>query len=441
MEKCFPLFPHNGKKVFPARPAIPRAGALAALLLAGVLPAAGAEPTRLTVGQGWAWVREFFPPSGEKEIGRIVWTNPPAQIDLDTLQVWNVRRPWPVREWRWLESPAPPRTAEEARPLVWRPRPEPPPPPARDRLEIILAGPLSHSMGHSLTYRLPDFNWSAFYRVTVRGIGPESIEAVQVDLTANLRIQNRTATAYPGARISLIGADQALQPPPKPFGLLDLNPDTALTDLWLAPERPEPGIPSLYPLQTAADIPPNGQAEIQFARVLRKPAQITHICDSAEVPSPSPQGGVALRRLLLIPNTPAMNLGFPLPPGQADLFLGAARGAPFQSGRLLHTPFPGTLQINMGTAPTVRASRQAIEEIQLPDGAWQADHAITLVNDLVSPVRIQVTETPATPRQWTLVRSSIPCKETTRALNFDLTLPPQSSKTITFRLRLAAHTP
>ena len=270
--------------------------------LLGCALAAGAEPARLTIGQGWAWVRETFPPSGEKEISRILWSQPPPQIDLDTLQVWNVRRPWPIQEWRWLE-PGPPPPADPSQPLVWRPRENLPLPPARTQLEIQFNQPLPHSMGHSLTYRLPGFNWHAFYRVTVRGIGPESIDAVQVDLTAFLRIQNDTAAAYPDARISLVGVDEYLLPRQKSFGLLDLDPGTAL-----------------------------------------------------------------------------------------------------------------------------------------PEGSIQADHTLTLINDLSSPVRIQATERPATPLQWDLVRSSSPCTETTSALLFDLTLQPRTTQVITYRLRMNART-
>ena len=65
---------------------------------------------------------------------------------------------------------------------------------------------------------------------------------------------------------------------------------------------------------------------------------------------------------------------------------------------------------------------------------------VTLVNNLASPVRIQIEEKPATPMQWSLVRTSSPCSESTRALHYDLTLPPQSAKTITYRLRLTART-
>ena len=50
-------------------------------------------------------------------------------------------------------------------------------------------------------------------------------------------------------------------------------------------------------------------------------------------------------------------------------------------------------------------------------------------------------EKPATPMQWNLVRSSIPCTESTRALTFDLTVPPRSTQTISDRLRLVARNP
>jgi len=409
--------------------------ALALLFGAG---AVAAKPAQLTVGQGWAWVREFFPPSGEREIDRIVWTDPPARMDLNTLQVWNVRRTWPIQEWRWMGPP--PMTAPAADdPLVWHPEDTLQAPPSREKLEILLARPLSHAMGHSLTYRLPDFNWKALYRLTVRGIGPERIGTVQVDLTAFLRIQNGNDVAYPAARVSLVGVDESLQPPPKPFGLLALNSDTALTDLWLSPMDAPDLHSAIYPLETEAAIPAHGEAKIQFARVQRKPAQITHICDSDDIPSPTPSGGMPLQRVLLIPNTEKMGLGFPLPPGQADLFLGTMRGAPVQSGHILHTPFPGILNLDMGPVDSVRAIRAASEPVPLPEGAWQQDYSVTLVNRLASPVHIQVAEKPDTPLQWNLVRSSVPCEETTRELHFDVTVPPQSTQAITYRLRMRMH--
>ena len=96
-------------------------------LLAAAWPVAllAASPARLTIGNGWAWVREFFPPSGAGEITRMVWTNPPPQLELDSLQVWNVRRPWPVQEYGW-SGPSPAPVFPESGPIVWRPVKPPP---------------------------------------------------------------------------------------------------------------------------------------------------------------------------------------------------------------------------------------------------------------------------------------------------------------------------
>lgn len=414
---------------------------LAGTVLAGV-SAAAPPPALLTIGQGWAQVREFFPPSGETEISTVHWTNPPPEIDLDTLQVWSVGRLWPAREWRWRDTPEPGAGPEDSPPPVWTPRDGiAVRRPARDVLDIELERPMSHRMGHSLTYRLPGLGWQAFYRVVVRGIGPESIQSVQVDLSAHVRIRNETPAAFPDARLSLTGSDATLLPPPKPFGLLAVNPDTPLSDLWLFHPDPPAELPRHYPLDAPADIPARNETEILFARVVRKPAQIVHLCHSDEIPAPTRSGGLPLRRLLLIPNSASHGLGFPLPPGEADLFLGAARGTPLQTGHVAHTPHPGTLQVDMGLTDTVRATRQTREEIPLPEGAWQSDHSILLENRLDTPVQVTAIEKPDTPMEWNLVRSSIPSTAAGRELRFETTVPPKSTRTITYRLRLTARNP
>ena len=408
---------------------------LACSLWSALLPSlqAQTDSTLLTVGPGWAWVREFFPSSGETEIDQIIWTNPPPQIELDTLQVWNIRRLWPVRDWRWLE----PKMSEPSQnALLWKPAGSFASPSSSRSLEIHLAEPLSHRLGHSITYRLPRWNWSAFYRVTVRGIGTESTDAVQVDLVAHVRIQNDTSAEYRQAKVSLVGTDSSSLAPSKPFGLLDLNPDSPLSDLWLSRHSSDPAIPIVYPLQIETPIPAHRQTEVPFAQVLRKPAQITHLCDSENIPAPTPAGGIPLQRRLLIANLPTLGLGFPLPAGKAEIFLGTVQGAPLQSGHVFPTPFPGTLQLDMGPVEAVRASRQTGEQQALPEGAWQAEYSITLVNQQKSVARIQVIEKPPTPMKWNLVKSSLPCQQREGTLNFDLTVQPQSTQTISYRLRL-----
>ncbi|MDD2239545.1 MAG: hypothetical protein PHI93_02670 [Kiritimatiellae bacterium] len=411
------------------------------LAVMGLTPLAAAPPpAQLMIGQGEVWVREFFPPTGERDIERIAWDHPPPGVDLDSLQVWSVGRLWPVRDWRWRASAVTTAATDEAAAVVWRPRDTTPiRRPAREVLDITLDRPMSHRMGHSLTYCLPGLDWRAFYRIVVRGIGPESIQSVQVDVEAHIQIHNKTSASFPHAQLSLTGSDAPLHPPPKPFGLLALNPDTPLSDLWLFRPASPTRLPHHYPLNTSANLPAHHATDLIFARVARKPAHIVHRCDSDQIPSPTQSGGLPLQRLLRIPNTAANGLGFPLPPGRADLFLGRAHGAPLQAGYVDHTPHPGLLEIDMGPTETVRATRQAEVEVPLPEGAWQADHTIILVNRLGSPVQVVAIEKPDTPMQWDLVRSSIPCTATTHELQFDITLPPHSTQTITYRLRLTAN--
>ena len=392
----------------------------------------------LTVGENWAWVREFFAPSGEGEITHLTWTNPPAHMELGSLQVWNIRRPWPVQEYGW-RHPATTAIPLESKEMTWQLAP-PSQPGARDHLDIVLAEPMSDRMGHSLTYRLPGLEWDAFYQFTVRGVGPESLDAVQVDLTGHLRIRNRSGRAFPAAQISLAGTDAIGPLPARPFGRLALDPNNPLTDFWLQPYLSEPPLPAFYPLRTQASLPAQGQTEVQFAQVLRKPAHIVHICDSARVPAPTPADGVALERVLHIPNTAAVGLGFPLPPGEAHLFFGARRGAASLSGHVLHTPFPGTLVLEMGAVEAVRARRMARDPVALPEGGWQVDHTVTLYNNLATPITVQVVEKPDTPLFWSLIRSSVPANEFMRVLSFDLTLSARSSRTVSYRLHMSERT-
>jgi hypothetical protein len=420
---------------------------LAALFaLAAALPATvhaqaapGQAAPALVVGQGSAWVREFFGPSGEADVQRLVWTHPPPNLDLDSLQVWSVRRPWPIRQWRWMPRETDAET--DAGPVRWSPRDvADAAPPARERLEILLDRPLSHRMGHSLTYRLEGFDWSVSYRIVVRGGGPDALSPVQIDLAAVLRIRNDTARSIAGARISLAGSGTAPEPSPKPFGRLELNPDSPLADLWMARSRPSPPVPRIYPLNVLADVPAMDSVELPFANARRQPATLVHWCDSNHVPSPTQPGGLPLERRLLIPNRAEAGLGFALPPGKADIFQEAFHDAPAQSGNLHPVAFPGEVVVSMDANPAVRATRHADEPVPLAEGVWQVDHSVALDNDLDSAVQVRVVERPLTPFKWDLVRSSVPGSVGSDAIEFDVRVPPRSSRLLTYRLRLARTT-
>lgn len=416
------------------------AAAFAALVAAATATAADPPAPQLTIGMGEAWVRLYFPPSGEAELSSLCWTNPPDGLDPSTVRVWTPKRPAPLKEWRWLDDASPSSTPAPDAPLAWHPRPAPSASASSAAprvLELLLESPLSDAMGHSLTFRLPGLSWAARYHMTVRGLGSSSLKQAQIDLSGTVRIQNDTATPWSGARLSFAGPLDPAPPPaaPKPFGLVALDRDSPLTAPWFPEPPSEPDIPGHWPLRIPADLAARSPTEISFLRTERKPARVIHAYDSDSVPIPTPATGVSLDRWILIPNTPEMGLGHPLLPGPLDWTMAARSARPaVHTVTLAHTPFPGTLRVPLGPVEGLRAARSALSAEDLPDGTRLADYAIRFTNDLDGEADIEASERPPAPA-WNLVSSSIPCTATDETLLFSFSLPPHSSKTITYRIR------
>lgn len=418
---------------------------LLSLFLAAAAAPAAPPDTQLTVGQGEAWVRLHFPPSGENELRDIRWENPPDGLDPSTLRVWTPKRPSPLAEWHWLEEDDAPPAASDA-PLVWTPptgtRTAGLPAAARPRTLLLhLAEPLSDAMGHSLTFRLPGFSWSARYHLTVRGLGATSLKQAQIDCIGTVRVENGTATPWPGVRLSFAGPRDAppdTRPPEKPVGLPELDRNSPLTRPWFPPDAPEPPVPAWWPLRLPADLDAESHADIAFLTVRRKPARIVHVYDSATVPFPTPEPGLPLERRLLVPNTREMGLGFPLLPGQLDWTLGTRTAHPaVHTVAIPGTPFPGTLAVPMGPVDGLRAVRGSRPPVDYPDGTRQLDCILLFANDLDGEAELQGTEAPPA-AAWNLVSSSAPCTAEDGLLRFSLTLPPRSRTEFRYRIRLPA---
>lgn len=420
-----------------------------AVLLAFAFASAAAAapavpPAQMVIGQGEAWVRLHFPPSGEAELVSLRWPDPPDGLDPDTLLVWSPKRPAPLKEWRWLEENAAP--TDPAAPLVWTPADGPVQTtaasllPAARTLELDLSSPLSDAMGHSLTFRLAGLSWTAHYHMTVRGLGATSLKQAQIDLEGTVRVQNDTATPWPDVRLSFSGPREASPgpPPPDPVGIPELDRDSPLTAPWFPAPPSEPPLPDWWPLRIPAGLAARGPTEIPYIHVRRKPARIVHAYDSAAVPLPTPEPGVPLERRLLMPNTPEMDLGHPLLPGPLDWSLGTRTAHPeIHATALPHTPYPGTLRVSLGPIEGIRAARTALPPVDFPDGTRQLDVSIRFTNDLEGEADVEAIERPPA-AAWNLVSSSIPCTATDEALSFSFSLPPRASKTLAYRLRLPA---
>lgn len=422
----------------------PFAAAFSLAAAATLAAAAAVPPAEMAVGQGEAWVRVHFPPSGESDLRTFRWEEPPDGIDPDTLRVWTPKRPASLKEWRWAgdaDADAPPPPPPGA-PLVWTPQDAAEASPRRRALELELDPPLSDAMGHSLTFRLPGFSWTAHYHMTVRGLGTASLKQAQIDCTGTVRIDNATGTAWPGVRLSFAGPRDAppdALAPPKPVGSPELDRDSPLAAPWFPPDAPEPAVPSVWPLRLPADLAAGVPTEIPFVDIARKPAAVVHVYDSARVPMPTPAPGMALERRLDIPNTREMGLGFPLLPGRLDWTLGSRSAHPdVHAVTVPHTPCSGTLHVSLGDIADIRAARAARPPVDYPDGTRQLDFTILFANDLEGEADIDATERPPA-AAWNLVSSSIPCTvDDDGALRFSFPLPGRSRKTLTYRIRQPA---
>lgn len=420
-------------------PGQPAAAALFLAAATALAAAAAVPPPEMLIGQGEAWVRVHFPPSGQGELKTLLWDSPPDGLDPDTLRVWSPKRPASLGEWRWVEDGdvAPPPSPDA--PLVWPPAATAAP---RHRaLELTLDPPLSDAMGHSVTFHLPGFLWTAHYHLTVRGLGPSSLKQAQIDCVGAVRIDNATATAWPGVRLSFAGPRDAppeFLAPPKPVGSPELDRDAPLAAPWFPPDAPEPAVPSAWPLRLPADLAAGVPTEIPFVRIARKPAAVVHVYDSGLVPLPTPPPGIPLERRLAIPNTREMGLGFPLLPGRLDWTLASRAAHPdVHAVAVPNTPYPGTLHVSLGSIDAIRAARETRPPVDYPDGTRQIDFVILFSNDLDGEADIEATERPPA-ATWNLVSSSIPCTVADDSLRFSFSLPGHTRKTLAYRIRLPA---
>lgn len=414
-----------------------------AFVVTTLAAAPAVPPAEMAVGQGEAWVRVHFPPSGKGELQSLRWEDPPDGLDPDTLRIWSPKRPAALREWRWAEDGVDTVPPPSDAPLVWSPADGPSMPQHRS-LELLLDSPLSDAMGHSVTFRLPGLSWSAHYHLTIRGLGSTSLKQAQIDCVGTVRIDNATDTTWRGVRLSFAGPRDAppeVLAPPKPVGTPELDRDAPLAAPWFPSEASEPDVPASWPLRLPADLAAGEPTEISYVNVARKPANVVHVYDSGLVPMPTPAPGMALERLLAIPNTREMGLGFPLLPGRLDWTIASRAAHPdVHAVAIPHTPCPGTLLVPLGPVGGIRAVRGARPPADYPDGTRLADFTILFTNDLDGEANIDATERPPA-AAWNLVSSSIPCTAADGALRFSFPLPGRTSQTFTYRIRLPAPVP
>ncbi len=415
---------------------IPSAALVAALLTAVTASAATAPTMFLTIGKGWAMVREerrVTVGEGEQDL---VFDDIPVEADLSSFMLRASRVRLELREWSRPAVPSAIRREGDA--VVWVPGG-----PAagvgaglRSVRCRVWASSASTDMPIELIYRVDGPTWSARYQAAVRGEQAEEKEPVSVDLSGLVRIVNPTQKAYGNARVALVGEEKPLAADPRSDpGFLALDEDSPLADLWREPER-EPSAAFQYSLPEPVSIGPDSETDVTIIRTLRTPAKRVYSMAAEAFPLGGSPEGAPLRKWIVFRNTPAGRMGRALPPGQVQVFLGGMRTHLLQEARFPRTPENGDIRIDLGRADDVRGTRRSLGRSTAVAGSSEESFALEIRNLRDTDVVVEIDEKPSVTLEWTLVRSTKTCRETFRRLQFSTEVKARRAETIEYRLRI-----
>ncbi len=422
----------------------------AALLLAyapgrvAVSSRAATESARiaLSVGQGWALVNETRPFALRPGTQQLIVEGLPDSVDLSTLAIRHRRVPIELLSWRRLQRPASPRHPSlypAGDRIVWMAQGAETRPTVLDRpaVQCTLRSPLSGTESLDLTYLLGDFSWEAHYQLAVRGDIADEHAPVSVDLLGRIAISNGTERLFTGAAITLLGVYDQRKPDPRHrAGWLAIPPFTTLTHTY--PARPDANAgaaPPVYRIDPRTDIAPRTVTEFAFATTRRAPAQRLYLATPERLTS-SRSAAMPLDRLVILDNRTDAGLGFAMPPGEAEVYLGGIGMRLHERGHLPHTATGERIQIQLGPAASVTVRHVHLGTERLATGSFEETHEIRLRNELDSSVRTEVHAIPEAVTAWDVTRSSQPFQREGRRLIWTPTIPAHGDVTLRYQLRV-----
>jgi hypothetical protein len=421
---------------------------ISALAMGTVTARAQAQPS-IVLGDGWALVREQRLLTFTNRTQGFVLDGIPAEADLATLNVYGRRVPLGFSGWHAAPIDAPPARAQldpellagtNKGDIVWRPFADPVQDRPHDqrslRLWCELEAPSTGERPVQVVYYMTGLTWSAHYSVLLRGDLEKEDERVSVEFDGAVRIVNRTRLQLAGAKVTLVGADRipgaaATEEP----GFLMLDEESPLSDLWRNPAETSSHRYE-YVIPQDVDIPARGDATVSLATAARQPAERLYRLIADDLPATGRQKARPLRRHLVVKNSPQFGLGFALPPGQGQVFLGSTRSVLLQQAWFSHTPANGAIHVDLGIAEQVVASRKTLARENEALGTYLETYSLVIENGLDAPVRVDVDETPPTALAWDVVRARTSYAQRGRHLYFSTQLEPRSTDNIEYTIRV-----
>lgn len=410
----------------------------------GLVPAAAADAQRtaLSVGQGWALVNETRHIALRPGVHQVQLVDLPEGIDLPTLVLRHRRLPLDVLSWRRLQSPASsrhPSLYPVGDRIIWMADGPEARPALRERgpVQCTIRSALSGTEPIDITYLLSGLSWQAVYQIAVRGDLANERDPVSVDLVGRIAISNGSDRLFSNAAISLLGIyDQRPPDPRQRAGWLAIPPFTTLAHTWPpVPDVHAGAAPPAYRLAARTDVAPRGITEFTFATARRAPAQRLYRVTPDRLAS-SRYAALPLNRLVVLDNQPAAGLGFAMPPGEAEIYLGGIGFRLWERGRLPHTAAGQRILIDLGSAERVTVRHIHMGTERLGTGNFEETYEVRLRNELDSPVLAEVHAIPDAVTAWEVTRSSQPFQREGRRLIWTPTLPARGNVTLSYQLRV-----
>jgi hypothetical protein len=402
--------------------------------------------TALTIGDGWAAVRETRQVNLTVGEGVLVLTDIPAEAELSSLVVRTRRYPVRLIDWQRVFTPQEER-ALHADPdeIILYPdgaikgHTGPSSPVSRmasDTVRCRVESPVGGSQVVEIIYMIRGIRWDAHYQALIRGDPEGPDETISMELSGTVRVFNTTDRTFENASIHIVGHDseRARSPETGP-GILALD-DGPLARLWNAPKETEIPLDQAYRMPHRVQIRANDVTELHWLRSDRFPATKLYVADTERVPLTISDKRRALEILLIFQNSATSGLGWALPPGKVEVYHGAMRRRVIQRAYLPHTPAQSEIRLHYGLANDVLGSRRTTGRTSPEFNAYEEIHQVILENNRPNEIMVEIHIRPDTVLSWDVVSSSLHVEQGNDGdFIMKSTIPGRKAERMVYRLR------
>lgn len=404
---------HRARKLFSIASACGCAVVLAGSVVSAAWGQSRVRETTIAIGDGWGLVRELRQIDLRRGEQDLMLDGIPAEADLSTLIIRSRRAEVELLSWERPHGASPDTVHCRIRSAVAVPR-----------------------AGIDVIYRIQGLRWAAEYEIVVRGEGEDERAPVSADLRGILRIGNNTSRVFSNAvvriehREGMSEAEKSMGP-----GFLMLDRSSPLSDLWFdAPGQPL--IPYSFEVPARINLQPYSEVMAPLISKTRVPAWRFYSMASEKFPSDAREFEALNKMIAFRHDDDLLGPAVMLPPGNVRIYLGALRRHFVQEAFFQRTSPGEEIRVDLGPVDDVVGRRITGSRQTLPGSIKTESHEIHLQNRRDAGIRLEIDETPPVNLGWSLISSTLPCRQVSKRLLFSTSVAAGESAVIGYQLRI-----